>query len=87
MTLTRFVLWHILHYILRAPIATVTKPDAKLERLRRQGVLNPDPQRVRAPWFQSGEFFYPRYLVQPQYAMLPPGRVDGAYTAAVAACS
>ena len=85
MTLTRRAECHILCYILRARIATVTKPDSKLERLRRQGVLNPDPKRVRAPWFQSGEFFDPRDLVQAKYEMLRHVRVDGASKAEAAA--
>jgi hypothetical protein len=33
------------------------KPDPKLERLNRLGVRNPHPERVRAPWFRSGDFF------------------------------
>lgn len=63
----------------------MTKPDPKLERLRRQGMLHPEPKRVRAPWFQSGEFFDPRDLVQAKYEMLRHVRVDGASKAEAAA--
>lgn len=63
----------------------MTKPDPKLERLRRQAMLHPDPKRVRAPWFQSGEFFDPRDLVQTKYEMLRHVRVDGASKAQAAA--
>ena len=31
--------------------------DAKAERLKQIGALNPYPERVRAPWFQAGGFF------------------------------
>ena len=33
------------------------KSDSKHERLSRLGVANPHPERVRALWFQSGDFF------------------------------
>lgn len=56
----------------------MTKSDQKLERLHCQGVLNPDPQRVQAPWFQSGEFFDPHDLVQVKYEMLRHVQVGGA---------
>jgi hypothetical protein len=38
--------------------------DAKGESLRRQGVLNPRPQKVTDPLFRRSEFFDPRDLVQ-----------------------
>lgn len=63
----------------------MTKPDPKLERLRRQAMLHPNAKRVRAPWFQSGEFFDPRDLVQTKYEMLRHVRVDGASKAQAAA--
>ena len=56
----------------------MTKPDPKLERLRLQGLLNPDPKRVRAPWFQSGNFFDAHDLLQTKYEMLRHVRIDGA---------
>lgn len=56
----------------------MSKPEPKLERLRRLGMLNPDPQRIQAPWFQSGDFFDAHDLVQAKYEMLRHVRVDGA---------
>lgn len=52
------------------------KLDPKLERLRHLGILNPTPLRIKAPWFQSGEFFDPHDLVQAKYEMLRHVRVD-----------
>lgn len=63
----------------------MTKPDPKLERLHRLGMLNPDPERVRAPWFQSGDFFDANDLLQTKYEMLRHVRIDGASKAAAAA--
>lgn len=54
------------------------KPDPKLERLNRLGVLNPHPERVRAPWFQSGEFFDANDLIQVKYEMLRHVSLGGA---------
>ena len=67
-----------MRYIFIVPNAILTKPDLKRERLNRQGVLNPHPERVHAPLFQSGEFFDARDLVQTKYEMLRHFRVDGA---------
>ncbi|WP_429568910.1 helix-turn-helix domain-containing protein [Paraburkholderia sp. JPY419] len=61
------------------------KPDPKLERLKRLGVLNPHPERVRAPWFQSGDFFDANDLIQVKYEMLRHAHVDGATKAEAAA--
>jgi transposase len=60
-------------------------PDPKRERLNRQGALNRHPERVRAPLFQSGDFFDARDLVQSKYEMLRHFRVDGASKAEAAA--
>ena len=62
----------------------MAKSDPKLERLRRLGMLNPHPQEVQAPWFQSGEFFDPRDLVQTKYEMLRHVQIDGASKAEAA---
>lgn len=62
----------------------MAKSDPKLERLRRLGVLNPHPQKVQAPWFQSGEFFDSRDLVQTKYEMLRHVQIDGASKAEAA---
>ncbi|MGA7950956.1 MAG: helix-turn-helix domain-containing protein [Thiobacillaceae bacterium] len=62
----------------------MAKSDPKLERLRRLGMLNPHPQEVQAPWFQSDEFFDPRDLVQTKYEMLRHVQIDGASKAEAA---
>lgn len=41
-------------------------------------MLNPNPQQVRAPWFQSGGFFDPHDLIQTKYEMLRHVQVGGA---------
>jgi transposase len=51
--------------------------DAKGESLRRQGVLNPRPQKVTDPLFRQSEFFDPRDLVQVKYEMLRRVHVEG----------
>lgn len=56
----------------------MSMPEPKLERLRRLGMLNPDPQRIQAPWFHSGDFFDAHDLVQAKYEMLRHVQVDGA---------
>lgn len=76
---------HILNYIMCGGDATLTKPDPKHERLKRLGVLNPHPERVRAPWFQSGDFFDTNDLIQVKYEMLRHVSVDGASKADAAA--
>jgi len=58
--------------------------DSKGESLRRQGVLNPHPQKVADPLFLSSEFFDPRDLVQVKYEMLRRVRVEGASVTEVA---
>ena len=62
----------------------MSKPATKLDRLRQAGTLNAQPQRVRAPWFQSGEFFDPHDLIQAKYEMLRHVQVDGASKAKAA---
>lgn len=61
------------------------KHDAKVERLKLLGALNPRPERVRAPWFQTGGFFDPRDLVQVKYEMLRQVQREGASKAEAAA--
>ncbi len=63
----------------------MTKPDPKHERLKRLGMLNPHPDRVQAPWFQSGDFFDTNDLIQVKYEMLRHVSVDGASKADAAA--
>lgn len=61
------------------------KRDAKAERLKQLGALNPNPERVRAPWFQAGSFFDARDLVQVKYEMLRQVSHEGASKAEAAA--
>ncbi|MBN6745116.1 helix-turn-helix domain containing protein [Acidithiobacillus ferrooxidans] len=75
---------HILYYTYAAEITDMPQPDPKCERLRRLGVLNPDAQRVRAPLFQSGDFFDPQDMVQVKYEMLRHAQ-NGAASKSVAA--
>lgn len=56
----------------------MTKSDPKHERLDRMGLLNPHPDRVRAPCFQTGDFFDANDLIQVKYEMLRHASVGGA---------
>ena len=58
-------------------LTTMTKPVTKTDRLRELGVLNAKPQRVRAPWFASSDFFDPSDLVQVKYEMLRHAAQEG----------
>jgi hypothetical protein len=51
---------------------------AKTQALRQQGVLNPRPDAVTDPLFQSGDFFDPQDMVQVKYEMLRHVEVDKA---------
>ena len=35
----------------------MAKRPTKIDRLRELGMLNPQPERVRAPWFEVAGFF------------------------------
>ena len=59
--------------------------QTKLDRLRHDGVLNPRPGAVRAPWFERSAFFDPDDLVQVKYEMLRHARQDGVNKAQAAA--
>lgn len=61
------------------------KPDPKRERLDHLGVLNPHPERVQAPWFQSGDFFDAHDLIQVRYEMLRHVHMDATPKAEAAA--
>jgi hypothetical protein len=52
-------------------------PDPKSLALRKQGCLNPHPQRVTDELFQTREFFDPRDLVQVKYEMLRRVETEG----------
>jgi transposase len=51
---------------------------AKLKTLHQQGVLNPHPEAVTNPLFQTGDFFDPHDLLQVKYEMLRRVEVDKA---------
>lgn len=74
--LTSNALRHIIIYTASAT-PTVPKPATKLDRLRQAGILNTQPQRVQAAWFQTGGFFDANDLVQVKYEMLRHARQDG----------
>lgn len=51
--------------------------DPKLDALKQQGCLNPQPQSVTDPLFASSDFFDSRDLVQVKYEMVRRVRADG----------
>jgi transposase len=55
----------------------MAKRDPKVERLKREGVLNRHPEAVQAPWFVGQRFFDARDLVQVKYEMVRRVRVEG----------
>jgi transposase len=63
----------------------VTRRHTKAERLRALKSLNRHPERVRAPWFQTGSFFDAQDLVQVKYEMLRHVKHEGASKAEAAA--
>ncbi len=48
----------------------------KTEFLRKEGLLNPRPERVTHPLFETNDFFDPLDLPQVRYEMLRAARVD-----------
>jgi transposase len=63
----------------------VIRRNTKAERLKALKSLNRHPERVRAPWFQSGSFFDAQDLVQVKYEMLRHVKHEGASKAETAA--
>lgn len=57
------------------PHRKVSEP--KVQKLRAQNALNPQPQEVKDPLFQTDPFFDPRDMVQVKYEMLRRTRVEG----------
>jgi len=57
-------------------MASDTNPARKRARLKQQGTLNPHPQLVADPLFQTGEFFDADDVVQVKYEMLRRVRAD-----------
>lgn len=55
----------------------MAKRPTKIDRLREAGMLNPQPERVSAPWFQAAGFFDAHDLLQVKYEMLRHARQDG----------
>ena len=55
----------------------MAKRQTKTDRLRELGMLNPQPERVRAPWFEATGFFDANDLLQVKYEMLRHARKDG----------
>jgi len=51
-------------------MAADRRQEEKQRRLRQQATLNPRPEGVTHPLFQSGEFFDPHDLLQVKYEML-----------------
>ena len=75
---------HIVIYTLTA-LPPMTKRPTKIDRLREMGMLNPQPERVRAPWFEVAGFFDANDLLQVKYEMLRHARKDGVTKAEAAA--
>jgi len=63
-------------YTQATPLA-MTKRPTKIDRLRELGILNPQPERVRARWFEATGFFDASDLLQVKYEMLRHARQDG----------
>jgi len=57
-------------------MAKTRPPDPKLQALRKQGSLNPHPEKVQDPLFATADFFDARDLVQVKYEMLRRVRVE-----------
>ena len=53
------------------------RAPSKLEALKKQGAVNPQPDRVQDPLFGADEFFDARDLVQVRYEMLRRVEVEG----------
>lgn len=53
------------------------KRPTKNDRLREMSMLNSQPDRVRAPWFEAAGFFDAKDLLQVKYEMLRHARQDG----------
>jgi transposase len=74
------------YFVLRTccRIDVLPQRDTKVERLRQLGALNPHPERVHAPWFQSSGFFDAHDRVQVKYEMLRQVSLEGASKAKAA---
>jgi len=63
---------------------TMSKKSPKATGLQQAGLLNPHPERVQAPWFESNTFFDPHDIVQVKYEMLRSVQIDRASKAGAA---
>lgn len=68
---------HIIIYNQIASLPMAKRPT-KSDRLREMGMLNPQPERLRAPWFEAAGFFDANDWLQVKYEMLRHARQDGA---------
>jgi len=59
------------------PSKPAKSDDAKVQALRQQGALHPNPEAVQDEAFRRGEFFDPQDVVQVRYEMLRRHQVDG----------
>jgi len=64
---------------------TPRRNAAKIQTLRQQGVLNPHPDAVTDPLFQTDDFFDPQDLMQVKYEMLRRVEIDKASVTEAAA--
>jgi transposase len=64
---------------------TPRRNAAKIQTLRQQGVLNPHPEAVTDPLFQTGDFFDPQDMLQVKYEMLRRVEVEKALVTEAAA--
>lgn len=64
---------------------TPRRNAAKIQTLRQQGVLNPHPEAVTDPLFQTGDFFDPQDMLQVKYEMLRRVEVEKAPVTGAAA--
>ena len=62
----------------RLSMATPRRNPAKIRTLRQHGVLNPHPEAVTDPLFQTGDFFDSQDLLQVKYEMLRRVQIDKA---------
>jgi hypothetical protein len=58
-------------------MTTRKPPDPKTETLRKQGALNPHPDRVKDALFASADFFDAKDVIQVKYEMVRRVRIDG----------
>lgn len=78
--LTLFLIYGIFYFTLfKKEMFIVVKhsDDQKSKILAQQGVLNPQPDRVKDPLFKESDFFDPRDLVQVKYEMIRRVQAEG----------